>query len=78
MFRSGILPRIFFALLIVGLLVSGGFWAYRLGFAQGSTGLGLAISRQLVQAHGGRIAVESATGQGTTFTIDLPAKSEPG
>jgi two-component system OmpR family sensor kinase/two-component system sensor histidine kinase BaeS len=40
--------------------------------AGAGSGLGLAIARQLVQAHAGRIRVESEVGRGTTFTIDLP------
>jgi len=36
------------------------------------TGLGLAISQSIAEAHGSRIAVESAPGLGTTFAFELP------
>lgn len=39
--------------------------------AEGS-GIGLSISRQIVQAHGGRLFVQTQEGQGATFYVELP------
>jgi len=43
--------------------------------AQGM-GFGLAICKRIVDAHEGRITVETAKGKGTTFTVTLPIKPE--
>jgi len=39
---------------------------------KGGTGLGLAMCKEIIQAHQGRIRVESAPGRGTAFTLMLP------
>ena len=41
---------------------------------ESSTGLGLFISRSIIEAHGGRLLVESAVGKGSTFTMLLPRR----
>ncbi len=40
--------------------------------ATGGSGLGLTIARRIVEAHGGRIEVESQMGYGSIFTFDIP------
>ncbi|HIX32803.1 MAG TPA: sensor histidine kinase [Candidatus Gemmiger avium] len=45
---------------------------------QGSSGLGLSIARQIVLQHQGRITLDSRPGEGSAFTIRLPAVRRPG
>jgi signal transduction histidine kinase len=49
------------------------------GSAGGGLGLGLYITRQIIEAHGGTVRLDSRPGAGATFTCALPiAAAEPG
>ena len=43
------------------------------GAAKPGTGLGLFIARSIAEAHGGRLAVDSAPARGSVFRLELPA-----
>jgi signal transduction histidine kinase len=47
------------------------------GAPPGGAGLGLYIAKEIVEAHGGHIGVESAPGQGARFWFTLPAAPQP-
>lgn len=54
------------------------FWRGEASRRDRHTGLGLAIVRQIVESHGGRVAVFSEVGQGSTFVLWLPARDAAG
>ena len=43
--------------------------------AQGGTGLGLALVKHVLNRHGGRLNIESTPGEGATFTMHLPLRT---
>ena len=52
----------------------GGIVSNQAAAATKGTGLGLAIAKEIVEAHGGQVKVDSTVGEGTTFVVTLPTE----
>ena len=49
----------------------------KLSRSRGGCGLGLALVRYIIDAHGGRVDIESQLGRGSTFTVSIPIATSP-
>jgi signal transduction histidine kinase len=49
----------------------------KLSRSRGGCGLGLALVHHIVEAHGGRVDIESQLGRGSTFTVSIPIAAQP-